>query len=213
MMKPVEEKLRDASKMYEKLFMREMMKSMRSTVQESGFIKTNAAEKMFREELDSEYVNSWSDRGGVGFADLIYDNLMEKFGVQLGLKDAVTKPKGPLPLDAKSEFTGLNRVPSREGKNEITYRFDRKAAADGPLAPVHAPWSGLLTGKTELPDGSHVLDFRHDNGLKGQLVFRGSADRLVLGQPVQEGERIGLLSPEAKSFFWTLGAEPQTVSE
>jgi flagellar protein FlgJ len=201
--KPMEEKLRDASKMYEKLFMREMMKAMRSTVTESGFIKANQAEKIFRDELDQEYVDKWSEKGGVGFADLIYDNMMERFGVQLGLRSAVDKPKGPIALDSKSQFNGPTRVPTRSDK-ELSLRFDRNPVEAAKSAELAAPWSGLLTRKKDLGDGNYSLEIQHDNGLSGRLVFRGTPERLNVGQSVQEGDRIGLLSSEAKSFFWSV---------
>lgn len=206
-------RLREASKMYEKLFMNEMMKAMRSTVHEGGLIKQNSAEKLFRDELDQEYVNKWSEKGGLGFSEIIYNSMIEKFGVQMGLKSPVEKPKGPLPLNEKSNFNGVTRMPTASPK-EISYRFDRgDSAPEAALTGVHAPWSGLLTGKKDLADGSHLLEISHDNGLQGQLVFRGSTERLKVGQSLQEGEKIGLLSPEAKSFFWTLAPREPVVSE
>ena len=54
-----EEKFREVAEMYEKHFIREMMKEMRSTVHESGFMKQNNAEKMFREQLDDDYADKW----------------------------------------------------------------------------------------------------------------------------------------------------------
>lgn len=217
----MDKKLREASAMYEKLFMNEMMKAMRSTVHEGGLIKQNSAEKLFRDELDQEYVNKWSEKGGLGFSEIIYNSMIEKFGVQMGLKAPVDKPKGPLPLNEKSNFNGVTRT-SPPAAKELTYRFDRnevktpadaESAASATLTEVHAPWSGLLTGKKDLADGSQLLEISHDNGLQGQLVFRGSSERLKLGQQLQEGEKIGLLSPEAKSFFWTLAPREPSVSE
>jgi len=67
-----------------------------------------------------------------------------------------------------------------------------------------------------------ILGISHDGGLSGRLVFRGSTERLNLGQEVQAGEQVGLLSPEAKSFFWNINlaqplaspaAEPAAVAE
>lgn len=212
--KSVEEKLKDASKMYEKMFMREMMKAMRSSVHESGFIKQNQAEKIFQDELDQETVNNWSEHQGVGIAEMIYQNMIDRYGAQLGLKAAPEKPKGPLPLNEKSNYTGISRVQAvpaagtqgAPSVNQLTYRFDRKIGEADSGAPqeLTAPWSGLLTGKKDLGNGVHLLEISHDHG-PSKLTFRGTPDRLSLGQSLQAGERIGLLSPEAKSFFWTVG--------
>lgn len=81
-----EKKLRDVAKMYEGQFLREMVKAMRGTVTDSGFIKENQAEKIFREQLDQEYTDKWVDRGGLGFQDIIYNQLVEKYGPQLGIQ-------------------------------------------------------------------------------------------------------------------------------
>ena len=102
--KSPEQKLRDVSDMYEKHFLREMMKAMRSTVHEGGFVQSNQAEKIFREQLDEQYVDKWGDRGGIGLSDMIYKQLLDKFGVMMGIKAPVSKPRGPLALDSKSEF-------------------------------------------------------------------------------------------------------------
>lgn len=208
-----ESKLRDVSKAYEKLFLQQMVKSMRASVPESGFIRQNAAERLFREELDAEYLQSWSDKGGVGFADVIYDNLVEKFGPQLGIKPARQKPVGPLPLNEKSNFNGVTRVPSPTPK-DISYRFDLvSGGGKSSSAEVLAPWSGRLLGGKNLGEDSQLLEIRHENGLKSRLTFRGRLERLIPGQELQAGERIGLLSPDARALFWTLGeAEAESLA-
>lgn len=221
--KSVEEKLKDASKMYEKMFMREMMKAMRSSVSESGFIKKNQAEQIFQDELDQETVNNWSEHQGVGIADMIYNNMIDRYGAQLGIRAPVSKPKGPLPLDEKSNYAGVARVPA-PSVNQMTYRFDRRvmdssqdakdagrSAGSSSGQSLVAPWDGVLTGKRELGEGVHLLEIAHDHG-PSKLTFRGTPDRLVLGQSVQAGERIGLLSPEAKSFFLTVGVEGEKAT-
>lgn len=208
--KSMEEKLRDAAKMYEKTFMREMVKSMRSTVHESEFIKASNAEKIFRDELDQELVNNWSEsRGGVGLADMIYDHLVERYGPQLGMRAPVQAPKGPLPLNEKSLYGGVSRSP--QGK-PLSYQIsvNREGAAAEPT-PLMMPWDGTLVGKRELDHGSYLLDISHDNGLTSQLVFRGTPKSE--GKGYLAGEPIGLLSPEAKSFFWTLVPQESTRIE
>lgn len=209
-----DQRLREVSKAYEKMFMNEMLKAMRSSVGESGFIKQNSAEKLFREELDQEYLQNWSDRGGVGFSDLIYQNLIERYGAQLGIKQAPQKPSGPLPVDERSNYTGLQRVAGELPSKDLTYKFQKDDRLDsGVEQKLVAPWSGSLLGKQQLVDGTQVLEIAHDNGLKSRLSFRGQAENMSPGQTLQAGEKIGLLSPEAKAFFWTLGGEAAPGAE
>jgi flagellar protein FlgJ len=62
-----------------------------------------------------------------------------------------------------------------------------------------------------------MVEIEHDNGLKSQVVFRGSLSKLSTGDTVQAGETLGVLSAEARSLYWTVEPDkktgPQTVSE
>ena len=108
----VDKRLQDASKLYEKQFLRQMVKSMRSTVSKSGLVKNSMAEKVFREQLDHEYVEQWGNRGGIGLSNLIYNQLRERFGQQLGLDPALSKPEGPIPLEKEKTFLPLEKKQS-----------------------------------------------------------------------------------------------------
>lgn len=193
----VDQQFKEVSQMYEKHFMREMMKAMRSTVQESDFIKHNQAEKIFREQLDQEYVEKWGDRGGIGLSDLIYKQLVEKYGPVYGLKAPVEKPHGPIKLDEKSN---LNKI-IPQGKNtrlELSNPVDRQ---------VTAPWSGYLQKKLELAPDEWFLQVSHENGLSSQMSFKGRAADLTLGQFLQGGDKVGLMSPDHPQLIWNLGPD------
>lgn len=94
-----EKKLMDAAKMYEKQFLREMMKSMRKTVPGDGLVEKGQAEEIFQEQLDHEYVEKWGDQGGLGLHKVIYEQLMDRFGTQLGIRPRVFPQKGAISLD------------------------------------------------------------------------------------------------------------------
>lgn len=226
--KTPDQKLREVSDMYEKHFLREMMKAMRSTVHEGGIIKANSAEKIFKEQLDDQYVEKWSDRGGIGLSDMIYKQLVDKFGVMMGMKAPVVKPQGPLPLDRTSEFRAQPfQHPGK--KQSVSYRIDRAHAvapagaeadstpanvnAENSREPVKAPWDGVLLGKRSLADNQTLVEVGHDNGLKSQMVFKGALSNLSTGDKLQAGDTLGFLSNEAKSLYWTVEAGPETVSE
>jgi Rod binding protein len=222
--KAADVQLREVADMYEKHFLREMMKAMKSTVHESGFIKQNQAEKIFQEQLDDNYVDKWGEKGGIGLSNLIYNQLVEKFGAQMGIRAQVVKPHGPIALDDKSTFTA-NQF-TRPGKKEAaSYRFDRNlnelALANGEKpqanAEVKSPWDGVLLGKRHLAEDQSLVEIEHDNGLKSQLVFKGSLSKVSTGQKLQAGETLGFLSPEAKSLYWSVekgeATGPDSVSE
>ncbi|UYL10114.1 rod-binding protein [Bdellovibrio sp. SKB1291214] len=219
--KSADEKLKDVSKMYEKHFLGEMMKAMRSTVHESGFIQVNQAEKIFREQLDGEYVDKWSEKGGIGLSKVIYDQLIDKYGAQLGIKKTELKPMGPIALNEKSNFTAHQfRHPGRN-QDSMSYRISRTTpppvagaqAVQASENQVKAPWGGTLRTVRNLVDKQTMLEIEHDNGLKSQVVFKGELSQIETGKKVQAGETLGILSPEAKSLYWTVEPDHQTGKE
>lgn len=74
----MEKMLRKASKMYEQQFLQEMVKAMRKTVEHSSITKPSMAEKIYKDELYTQYTEQWVENGGNGLADLVYKELKEK---------------------------------------------------------------------------------------------------------------------------------------
>jgi len=209
-----DQKLQDVAKLYEKQFLREMMKQMRATVhEEGGFIPISSAEKIFRGQLDEQYVENWGDKGGIGLADMIHKQLLEKYGPQLGIRPQPMRPMGPIKIDEKNTLHNPLKVqagaagPARPAKTTMQYDLQNAALAD---SEVTAPWGGTLLGVKKLNADEHLFEMAHDNGLKSQMVFRGQVEKelqpskMQVGTEIQAGQRLGLLSPEAKSFFWTV---------
>lgn len=204
-----DEKLKTVANMYEKHFLREMLKAMRGTVQQSGLINQNQAEKIFSEKLDDEYTDKWADRGGIGLSNMIYNQLLEKFGVQMGLRSPVQKPMGPLVLDEKSQ---LNLRHSHPDQKTLQYEF-RELSKELGSKKITNPWSGVLLNKIALnPDESSLL-IGHDNGLQSQLTFRGLPSGMELGQRLREGENLGVVSPDSDALYWNIRQNSQNVSE
>ncbi|MCJ8278354.1 MAG: rod-binding protein, partial [Bdellovibrionales bacterium] len=82
-MQKLDNKLKQAAQMYEKQFLRQMVKAMRNTVSHSEMTKPGMAENIFREQLDEKYVDGWMKTGGTGFSEVIYKDLVNKFFPQL----------------------------------------------------------------------------------------------------------------------------------
>ena len=82
----IRQKIREAAVMYEKHFLREMWKSMRATAPGGqGMVPSGPGQKLYQEQLDDQYIDQWSAQGGVGYSDIIYKQLIEKYGAQMGL--------------------------------------------------------------------------------------------------------------------------------
>jgi flagellar protein FlgJ len=197
----IDQQVKDAAKAMEGKFLEEMMRQMRSTVTDSGgFIPTTQAEKIFREQLDQQYVGQWADKGGLGLADMIYQQIMDKYGEKMGLRKSLEKPQGPLPLNQNIPVQKkLNGFQFDLQKSTLGESSDSKAQS----SPVLAPWSGQVSRLNEIGAQEYLVQIKHLDGLTSQLVYKGRPE-VTIGQEVQAGQRLGALSPEAKSLFWTI---------
>ena len=199
-----EEKFREVSEMYEKHFIGEMMKQMRSTVHESGFIKKNNAEKIFQDQLDDQYATQWGKSGGIGLANIIHDQLMQKYGTQFGLKPKIEKPVGPIELNNKANYSGPVSQNTSEKINSTTFKFEN---SPDQRAELKNPWVGILLDKKYLEMDQMQYQIKHDNGLESLILTRGTGlgpdQQLSPGDKIEAGQALGWVS-SASPLFWTV---------
>jgi flagellar protein FlgJ len=188
--------------MYEEHFMREMVRAMRSTVPESELLPASMGEKIFKDQLDDKYVNEWTARGGVGLADMIYENVMEKYMGQRGYQ----RPKGPMPLDKKHEFQ-LN-VEKSEGPS-TQMRIRGQLHQDDSALQMTAPWGGKVSLQNDPSSSLKAYFIEHDNDLKSVLAFQGTS-LIKDGDEVQAGQPLAILDPNLNEIYWKLSAKPKS---
>ncbi len=200
--------MRDASQMYEQHFLNQMVKSMRTTVnREEGMLKPNFAEKIFSEQLDGQYVEGWTKKGGIGLADMIYDQLAQK--LDAGLRGH--RPKGALPIAPKQEPMGIpssdsikfKALPSEEGKKSAEYRFEISDPSGAPFE-AQVPMSGKVIESKRLDEGWKTVRLDHGQGLTSELTFPGSLPEMSAGTDVQSGLRLGILDSKRPVLAWKL---------
>jgi flagellar protein FlgJ len=199
---PRNAQLDQAAKMYEKQFLREMVKAMRGTVS-FGIEKPSMAENVYRDELDNQYVESWGDKGGIGLADLIYDQVMERyFNGSAGGR--ALKEQGAIPLTDR-DLAKVHRVKTTETPGQVPLRVELKPSADGSPAKLQAPWDAEVVSNSRLEGGKTALTLKHGDSLKSTLIFQGvaSADAQP-GAKIARGTQVAVLSPEIRTFFWNL---------
>lgn len=221
-----ETKLREVADLYEKHFIKEMMRQMKSTVQESGLIKKNNAEKIFEEQLDDQYSGEWNKRGGFGLSDMIYDQLVNRYGEQFGIKERLSKPQGPLELNKRStlkslddesgktfEIRPLNKTDQKENATSVTSPPNTVAIASPNTMPIKSidmvaiksPWAGTLQARNRLEDDKTSIRIKHDNGLESLIMIQGGADEetrhLSPGDVLAAGQKIAE-ADAASPLFW-----------
>ncbi len=203
---------RNVSKLYEKQFLREMVKAMRSTVHEGGFIQSNQAEKIFREQLDEQYVEQWGDQGGIGLSDLIYQQLNEKFGQRLMQQQGLPKPRGPLPAEQEPAFGVKSKINGEKIQNQIQRREDIQPGSPGDKdVTLLMPWDGKIVRSFEAPLGGtaatpqKVLEVSHDIGLNSQFIVPQLGHSFHAGERVLAGQPLGQIQNLDLGFFWSIG--------
>ena len=70
-----DEELLSVSRQFESIFVHQLLKSMRSTVQKSGFFESHAT-RMYESMHDQELANLMSETRSIGLADIVYKDLV-----------------------------------------------------------------------------------------------------------------------------------------
>jgi flagellar protein FlgJ len=199
--RPRNEKVDQVSKMYEKQFLGEMYKAMRGTI--SPTEKPSMAEGIYREQLDSEYVDTWGEQGGIGLSDLIYNQVMDRyFNSSQGRE---FKKQGPIAITDR-DISRVARVRTQDAAaaDQIPLRIEVKPAPQKGPTQVQAPWDATIVSKSKV-DGKTALTLEHGPGLRSTVIFDGvPAAQSEPGAVVKRGESIGTLGPETHSFLWNM---------
>ncbi len=82
---------------FEAMFMEQMLKGMRSSVQKSGLIDGGNAEEIYTSMLDSEYAKNMANQHNGGLSDMIERQLLQSMGVK---SDASTVALGKRAIHA-----------------------------------------------------------------------------------------------------------------
>ncbi len=117
---PRNKKVDEVAKMYERQFLGEMFKAMRSTVNETD--KPSMAQNIYNSQRDEQYLDAWSEKGGIGFSNIIYDQIMERFFGQTQTGQAMKK-QGPVALTDR-DISNVSRV-----EHGVAKRIDPAAVA------------------------------------------------------------------------------------
>ena len=75
--------LMEAAKDFESYFLQMMLKEMRKTVPRDGLFPKSRAEEIFEGMLDEEFAKGAASAGGIGIAQMIYDQMIRTQGTML----------------------------------------------------------------------------------------------------------------------------------
>lgn len=200
---PRNQQIDDVAKMYEKQFLREMVKAMRSTVSESELVPQSMGEKIYRGQMDEEYVEQWGNQGGVGLQDMIYDQIMNRYfnrpqsAKELG-------QQGPIQLSNRDIAKAFRVEGGRPQQTSVKVEVKSDPTKPQSAAQVQVPWDATLVTKTKLPDGKNAVVLDHGAGMRSTFIFDGVPAALEAGAKIPRGTSVGTLSPENNSFLWNM---------
>ena len=92
-----DEQLKSLSKQFESIFVHQLLKSMRSTVQKTGLFDSHAT-NMYESMQDEEIAKLMTEQKGIGLADVIYRDLarleakVEKARSEIGISAQKINP-------------------------------------------------------------------------------------------------------------------------
>jgi len=214
----------DAARMYEKYFLNQMVKAMRSTVKYSDLQKPTMGEEIYRDQLDDQYVDSWTETGGIGLADMIHDELLGKAQMNKLRREAMKASKGktrtPMALTDR-DVLAVRRLPSGGGvaaslnnKSEtvlVSLGKTTVARSDAPET-VRSPWDAEIV-QIQANHGKVLIDLRagakNSEGRAVQIAFDGvtfdgtggESGSLQVGNRINAGQVIGHLAPTARGIL------------
>lgn len=203
-MQKLDAKLKQAAGLYEKQFLRQMVKAMRNSVSHSAMTKPGMAENIYREQLDDKTVENWVDTGGTGFADMVYDELVNKFYPQLG----TVKPKQIRPMGLSDRYEGISRSLTQPQSGKHTFNIKLKAQDSSHTGLLNVPWKAKFEKEFDLGHGKTAAQFAHpESGLQSTIVFSGKVKPGLLNKTLDQGENFAQLSPESQSLTWQIQGE------
>ncbi len=201
-----QEKLKEVADLYEKHFIKEMMKQMKSTLgNDKGIFKQNNAEKIFQSQLDDEYSAAWNKTGTFGLSQLIFEQLNQKFGAESLRQKSIEKPSGPIDLQQKTEVKQIEAL----GDYSLQMKPVMSENAEKAYA-VKTPWAGTLQSKELMMGDQTLYKIKHDNGLESLITVQGAASEksrfLSKGDQLMAGDELGMAA-KTSPLFWTVRAK------
>ncbi len=95
-------KLKEASQEFEAFFINTLFKEMRKTIQEGGLTEKSQATTTFEDMLDEEMSKTISKSGGLGLADMIYNNMVKVYANNAAVGDSTLDATDDMPsIDVK----------------------------------------------------------------------------------------------------------------
>ncbi len=106
-------KVKQLSKDFEAVFLEQMLRTMRSSVQKSGLVDGGNAEEIYRSMLDGEYAKIMAGQGTSGLSQMIERQLLQTMGVKSEASEVAAK------TNARSAYQKASTVTLQPEQKEV----------------------------------------------------------------------------------------------
>lgn len=158
-----EAKLREACEGFESVFIQKMWEQMRKNVEKSGYLHSRD-EHMYQGMYDAEFSKKMTKAGGIGLADMLYEQLSQRLGESSRSASTRNDPRLPI-IPSGSSVSALSGAPVALGRqaaeqggiplhnNKIRPLYD-----DPATAPLKAAAAGAAQAAPLLADDAALQD-------------------------------------------------------
>ncbi len=123
--KKSDKQLRDTANQFEEVIIRQLLKEMRKTVPNNGFIERSHATEMYMEMVDDHMSKQLADANAIGIGDIIYDEMKQK-------NDSIVNPDE---INESDNFINLNG--DKKVNTDITEGFIPLESQTDPFMKLH----------------------------------------------------------------------------
>ena len=111
--KSEEQQIREAAQEFESVFLFQMLKQVRNSIhkEEDGLMNGGMGEEMFTGLLDEEYSKVMAKSNSTGLADVIYQQMSRKAGIQT---------EGPMPVESTQSATMVQGAVEQKMRNLVS---------------------------------------------------------------------------------------------
>lgn len=106
-------KVKQLAKDFEAVFLEQMLRTMRSSVQKSGLVDGGNAEEIYRSMLDGEYAKLMAGQGTSGLSQMIERQLLQTMGVKSEASEVAAKN------NARSAYQKASAVTLQPEQKEV----------------------------------------------------------------------------------------------
>jgi murein DD-endopeptidase MepM/ murein hydrolase activator NlpD len=211
--------LKKVSQEFESLFIAQLLKVMRETIEESGLMEGGFGKSIYTDLFDQEVARSMAKRGVLGISDLLYKNLSDK-NSQVGQPTSTNPaPSNEAPAQTSPADSGTSSKPEPEISDlqlpvqaPVSSSFGMRndpfshqatfhkgvdlAAPDGTKVVAALPGTVISAGY-ETGYGNNVL-IQHSGGLQTRYGHLGSVN-VKAGDVVDSESVLGTVGSTGRS--------------